>query len=311
MEEAYKVANTIELITPARFLFNAGQTPKSWNKKMLSDKHFKVLCYEANASKIFPNTDIKGGVVISLRNRNKIYGEIEIFTPYDELTNILNKVRKKSDKFICDIVTGAVPYHFSDSVKKEYPELIKSIGKSFDLRTNILDKLDNKLFFETRPDDGKEYIRIFGLKKKTRIFEWICNKYIIAPENFNYYKVFLSKASGTGLFGEVLSEPIIGEPKVGHTQSFISIGSFKTKIEAYNLIKYMKTKFCRSMLNVLKITQDITAQKLKFIPMQDFSNESEINWTTSISNIDRQLYKKYALSEEEIKFIETNVREME
>ena len=65
------------------------------------------------------------------------------------------------------------------------------------------------------------------------------------------------------------------------------------------------------MLNVLKITQDITAQKLKFIPMQDFSNESEINWTTSISNIDRQLYKKYALSEEEIKFIETNVREME
>ena len=73
----------------------------------------------------------------------------------------------------------------------------------------------------------------------------------------------------------------------------------------------MKTKFCRSMLNVLKITQDITAQKLKFIPMQDFSNESEINWTTSISNIDRQLYKKYALPEEEIKFIETNVREME
>ena len=65
MDEANKVANVVELITPARFLFNAGQTPKAWNKKMLEDPHFKVLSYEEDASSVFPNTDIKGGVAIT------------------------------------------------------------------------------------------------------------------------------------------------------------------------------------------------------------------------------------------------------
>lgn len=58
MDEAYKVADVVELITSARFLFNAGQTSKAWNQKMLEDPHFKVLDYEQDASKIFSNTDL-------------------------------------------------------------------------------------------------------------------------------------------------------------------------------------------------------------------------------------------------------------
>ena len=56
MNGVYPVADKVELITPARFLFDAGQTPKDWNKQMLADKHFKVLHYESDATKIFPNT---------------------------------------------------------------------------------------------------------------------------------------------------------------------------------------------------------------------------------------------------------------
>ncbi|MCD7855424.1 MAG: Eco57I restriction-modification methylase domain-containing protein [Clostridiales bacterium] len=61
IDAAYNVGKTVELITPARFLFNVGRTPKQWNQKMLNDTHFKVLHYESNASLIFPNTEIKGG----------------------------------------------------------------------------------------------------------------------------------------------------------------------------------------------------------------------------------------------------------
>lgn len=61
MELAYKIADKTVLITPARFLFNAGSTPKSWNEKMLADEHLKVVYFEQDSSKIFPNTDIKGG----------------------------------------------------------------------------------------------------------------------------------------------------------------------------------------------------------------------------------------------------------
>lgn len=61
MDASFEVAEKVELITPARFLFNAGSTPKPWNGKMLNDEHFQVMRYEADASKIFPDTDIKGG----------------------------------------------------------------------------------------------------------------------------------------------------------------------------------------------------------------------------------------------------------
>lgn len=57
MDLSYSVADKAVLITPARFLFNAGQTPKAWNKQMLEDKHLKVLYYEQDSSKVFPNTE--------------------------------------------------------------------------------------------------------------------------------------------------------------------------------------------------------------------------------------------------------------
>ena len=43
MDATYPLADKVELITPARFLFDAGQTPKAWNDKMLNDSHLKVL----------------------------------------------------------------------------------------------------------------------------------------------------------------------------------------------------------------------------------------------------------------------------
>ena len=61
MDQAYKIGNIVEFITPGRFLFNAGATPKKWNKSMLSDNHLKVLYYEQNSASVFTNTDIKGG----------------------------------------------------------------------------------------------------------------------------------------------------------------------------------------------------------------------------------------------------------
>lgn len=65
MDQAYKTATVVELITPARFLFNTGQMPEFWNEKMLPDTHIKVLEYEPDATKVFPDADIKEGVAIT------------------------------------------------------------------------------------------------------------------------------------------------------------------------------------------------------------------------------------------------------
>ena len=307
MNEAYKVANCVELITPARFLFNAGQTPKEWNKKMLSDEHFKVISYESDASSVFSNTEIKGGVAITIRDINKEYGCIGTFLEFDALKEIIEKVSPKQKENLSDICVGAVPYSYSNVFKKEHPELVELMGDSCDLRTNAFEKLYKKAFFEDKHDDDATIVGIY--EKKRRYFH-IKEKYLNTPKNYNFYKVILSKAQGSDKFGEALSEIIIGEKRVGHTQSFISMGCLETFEEANNLRSYLKTKLVRCMLSILKKTQDITPYKWIYVPLQDFTSSSDIDWSKSISEIDQQLYKKYGLSEEEINFIETNVKEM-
>ena len=86
-------------------------------------------------------------------------------------------------------------------------------------------------------------------------------------------------------------------------------GFFDEKDEAYALLAYIKTKFVRALMGILKQTQHSTTT-WTYVPLQDFSDQSDIDWTQSISNIDKQLYKKYGLNDEEIRYIEENVKEM-
>ena len=130
-------------------------------------------------------------------------------------------------------------------------------------------------------------------------------------ENFQKWKVVVPAANGTGVFGEVFSSPIVLEPNVGYTQTFIGIGSFNKEIEAQNALKYIKSKFCRTMLGILKITQTNNRETWEYVPLQDFTPNSDIDWSKPIADIDQQLYKKYGLTPDEIKFIETHVKEME
>lgn len=66
------------------------------------------------------------------------------------------------------------------------------------------------------------------------------------------------------------------------------------------------------MLGILKITQNNeTSRVWSYVPLQNFTNNSDIDWTKSITDIDKQLYKKYGLSDKEISFIEEKVKEMD
>ena len=117
-------------------------------------------------------------------------------------------------------------------------------------------------------------------------------------------------SNGPGEIGEALSTLLIGKPLIGHTDTFLTIGCFETENEALNCLKYIKTKFARVMLGVLKTTQSNAKQKWRYVPQQNFSVNSDIAWTKTINEIDNQLYRKYNLSDDEIDFIETNVRAM-
>lgn len=84
-----------------------------------------------------------------------------------------------------------------------------------------------------------------------------------------------------------------------------------TKNKALNLIKYLNSKFARFMHSLAKASQDATSKTYQFVPIQDFTNDSDIKWNKSIAEIDKQLYAKYGLSQEEIEFIEQKIKPME
>lgn len=313
MDASFKMANVVELITPARFLFDAGQTPKVWNEKMLNDKHFTVLYYENDASVIFPNTDIKGGIAISIKDNKKDYGKIMVFTPYNELNNINKKVRSitKEDNFMDSIVSQRGMYRFTDNFFNDFPYAKDRVGAGTNnmIVSNIFKKIP-EVFFENKVDDDEKYYLILGREKNERIYKYIKSKYVIENKYIGKYKVFFPEANGSGKFGEILTLPEIGKPFECSTDTFINIGMFETEYEAKVLLKYIKTKFFRSLLGIKKATQHTPKTVWKCIPLQDFTNKSDIDWSKSITEIDRQLYKKYGLDENEIKFIETHVKEM-
>lgn len=263
LDAACEVAEKVEMIHPARFLFNAGSTPKAWNKKMLGDEHFKIMEYEADSSRIFPNTDIKGGIVISYHDETKKYGAIEIFTKYKELNTILHKVIQDI-AFISfsNIVITRTAYRLTDKMHEEHPEALSQLssGHAYDMSTNIFERLP-QIFYDEKPNDGAEYIKILGREKNERVYKYIKREYVNDVINLDKYKILIPKANGIGAFGEVISAPVIQGKGIGHTETFLSIGIFDNIQEAQNAYKYIKSKFARALLGVLKTTQDITPDK--------------------------------------------------
>lgn len=311
LDAAYEIADIVETITPGRFLFNAGKTSKDWNEKMLNDEHLKIMYYEQNSAKFFANKDIKGGVVICLRNKNKIYEPIKVFTPFNELISILDKVKQISNIFLDSIYYSTDSYKFSSIMHKEHPEIKDMLSKGHEktVASSVFTTIPDIFTKEKQSQDDLQFI---GVIKNIRYWRYIKKEYIDEEHpNLNKYKVILPGNNGSGALGEVLSTPLIGEPLIGHTQTFISFGAFDTKDEAENCMKYIKTKFARACLGILKITQSNKKETWKYVPIQDFTENSDIDWSKNISEIDEQLFLKYNLDDNEKQFIKEKIKEME
>ena len=166
------------------------------------------------------------------------------------------------------------------------------------------------IFFEEKPSDTHSYVQLVGLLKGARVRRWVRRDYINQPESLDRWNVLVAKSNNSGSFGETLSSPFTAEPGLGHTDTFLTVGSFDTENNAQACLSYLKTKFARALLSILKTTQDNPKGKWQHIPQQDFSSKSKIDWSKSVPEIDEQLYKKYGLSASEIDFIESNVKAM-
>lgn len=312
MDISYAISQQVVLITPARFLFEAGQTAKDWNRKMLNDEHFRVMMYEPDASTIFSNAEIKGGVAISMRNSKKKCGKIGVFTAYMELNSILKKAStaEEGKAKLDSIISSQGVYRFSNKLFGEYPEVktLSGNGTGAKIISKIVDLLPT--VFMDEPEAGTECVKFLAKTKAGRQFKYIRREYLQDNPYLDTFNVMIPESNGSGAF-ETLVSPLIAAPGEGSADTFISIGMFATEAEAECLRKYIKTKFARALLGVKKVTQHNPKATWEYVPMQDFTAASDIDWSKTICEIDTQLYAKYTLTEDEIAFIETKVKEME
>ncbi len=335
MDASFKVADKVELITPAKYLFNSGATPKQWNQERLNDEHFTVLDYVGNSADVFPNTSIAGGIAISYRDCQKNYGKIEHYSPFNEMNQIRKKVISRADFVGLDtIMYPYSAYTLSEAFWADFPERRKKAeyiiahrnelskeekkGEFSNLRiitTNVFDIIP-EVFFDEKPNDGNEYCCLIGRQNNQRCNKYVLLKYIDVAANYEKYKVLISIADGaSGFIGNpvparLCGEPIVVAPNTGYTQTFQSIGCIDTRQEAENIAKYVKTKFARTALGLLKVTQHYPVEKWKCVPLQDFTANSDIDWSKSIKEIDNQLFDKYGFSNDERSFIDSYVKEM-
>ena len=297
VEIAKQIApNYISMIMPSRW-FAGGKGLDSFRESMLSDKRISHIFDYVNAKDCFPTASIGGGVNYILWDVNykgncsittiqgtqrdmeqRPLNQFSVFIRYNSAIHIVHKCQ--SDNSFASIVNSRNPFGLSSNIRGEKTgeiRLITSAGTS-----------------------------------------WL-SKSVIAPTNqlLSKYKILMSKVTAghagepdkKGQFKIISRTEIIG-PNDVCTDSYLIVGASESKLVVENEYKYIQTRFFRFLLMLSVSSINLSSEKFQFIPLQDFTSNSDINWSRSISEIDTQLYAKYGLSEDEISFIESMIKPM-
>ena len=286
----------ISMIMPSRW-FAGGKGLDGFRETMLNDSHIRMIFDFINAKDCFPTASIGGGVnyllwdarhngdcsITTIRGASqdteiRPLNEFDVFIRYNTAIRIVKKCQ--SENSFSSLVNARNPFGISSNVRGEQNgdlRLISSQGISF-LPFGAI-PLNNPLL--------------------------------------NKYKILMSKVTAehagepdkNGKFKIVSRTEIIG-PKDVCTDSYLIIGASDKKNIVENEFKYIATRFSRFLLMLAVSSINLSSDKFQFVPMQDFTENSDIDWSKSITEIDAQLYAKYHLDDEEIKFIESMIKPM-
>lgn len=289
-----------------------GKGLDSFREEMLNDSHLRVLYDCLTPEDIFPNTNIRGGVCYYLWDRSYDNTEsltrVVTFENNEIVADVLRPIKIEGiDLFIRDgKAINIINKVFTSKVQKTMDEFI-SVRKPFGLEGSFVNSKD----FYNDKEGLKNPIICYA---RGQTIGYVEREIIKTRTNWiDKWKIFTPRANniGTELSDDNLNT-FIGEPGTICTESYIVVGADLelNSSSAENLSKYLTSKFARYMHSLGKASQDATAKTYRFVPLQDFTNKSDINWSKSIKEIDKQLYKRYNLSEEQIDYIENKIKEM-
>lgn len=302
----------ISMIMPTRW-YAGGKGLNTFRDNMLNDKNISELHDFLVPDLIFPNINLRGGICYLLWDKNHDNSKdlTKVYTYNEDLNPTINLRSLKTDDSDILIRHGiAVEILKKVKLNQEFESFEDYIStrKPFGLEANIV---KNPNIFKSSKDGIENPVYCYGKGQKIGYLE--LNDISKNKEWINKIKVFTPRANniGTELNDDNLNT-FVGKPNTICTESYIVVGVELELNEhsASNLCKYFTTKFARFQHSVGKASQDATSKTYKFVPLQDFTPESDINWNKSVEQIDQQLYKKYKLSNEEIEFIEKMIKPM-
>ena len=300
----------VSLITPSKWFTSEGQDGsfivlREFTK---NNNHFSQIHHFGNSKNVFSGVEIgavnyflyeqgyEGNCTFANHNETSINvsdrplfeDDVDIILSLNQMVSILRKVKSHTSfETLMTITKGRNAFGITGKHEKDV---------SFD-----------------SPFDGA-----YELRCAHEVIKYVKEESVTKNKDIaDSWKVIISKGNGgAGILSDGKPVSILGKPFVGNnrsvcTDSLIPIGKFSTEQEAINLQRYIKTKFLRFMVGILKVSQNVYQNVYKYVPIQDFTSESDINWNKTIEAIDAQLYAKYALSQEEIDYIEYMIRPME
>lgn len=279
----------LSMIIPSRW-FAGGRGLDDFRDSMLNDTRIRELVDFPLSSECFPNVEIKGGVCYFLWDRDYsglcnvttmrrdsmssttrplLEKGCSTFIRYNEAISILHKVQHLGEESFSKQVSSQKPFGFRTFVKGQKEPFTGAVKLYANKEVGYVDRCE-----------------------VLQNAHWI-----------DEYKVYITMAYGAGedFPHQILNKPFVGEPNSCCTETYMVIGPYASKKRAENVVSYIRTKFFRFMVLLIKNTQHSPARVYSFVPTQNFDEV----WT------DEKLYAKYGLTEEEIAFIESMIRPME
>ena len=281
----------LTMIIPSRWM-TSGLGLSEFRRTMLEDRRIRKLVDYPIASEIFPGVEVKGGVCYFLWERDT-EGDCEVTTVRgDEVVGPVNRNLGEYDVFVRDSRAIDILHKV---LRKEEPSIteILSVDKEFGWTSNFDGFHDKK-----KQND----VPIYYIRKTKRSIGWIERSAIDKSLEFvDTWKVMVPQAYGAG---ESIPHQILGQSFVAPnpsvcTQTYLFF-YLDSKRAAESVESYLRTRFLRFLVSLRKITQHGTRSTYTWVPQQSWDK----TWT------DKELYKKYNLTKDDIAFIESRVRPM-
>lgn len=278
------------MIVPSRW-FAGGKGLDKFRARMIDDRQISRIVDYPDATDCFPGVKIRGGVSYFLwqsgrdgdclittkrlghpdSTLSRRLDEYDIFVRSNEAIKILEKVRSLGEQSMQGQVSQLKPFGF---------------------RTFFRDYAEEKR--------SENDIPIFI---KSRKMAWVDRDLVVVNQDLiPSHKVLMHRAYGEEGHGpfSVVARPFVAPPDSCCTETYLVMGAYKSGIEADNLVTYIRSRFVRFLVSIKMQTQDISKSRFAFVPQLDMN----ISWTDDV------LYKRYGFSDEEIVFIESQIKKM-